>query len=617
MYGPLSPEHHHIPHETKTPFAWAAMLATTVYGEGRRVCTICQASELEVGGECKRMLHHYVDEHAKELKHVRTMQELLKTIQEFREKNTRYTPACPIRECVLECKNDLELYIHLTLMHNHESKLDLLVCPFCTTPVGRGGIEGCLNQVAHTFTCCMRDVVDVGAIIVHKLAKHPRAFFRNMSEDTRVLFARNLYNSKERLPWPVRAPIMTVKSMNKRIGDILELDFTRAVTCRNMDQVMKMMEEFNELESTLKVLTEKYRPDESDWKRANHESIEAEFMKQLRSHTDRAKVIEGRGVLLETVPMRIRGVCRTCEDTMDHSSSEDKCIIRRQRMTMERVLLGLGRNSLLPDVQGVLIAAKKDGNFDTLPMTTKYWANLSCSESGVSFPGSIEENQEITVTGEGKIEINKRSYFDSVRAILRKGNWPKNVPIVLEFFITPSEARTSGDIYLRASAFAQQLDKLRERFEGTYFVLLPLPPWKRYKSKEGDTVLRETALYREIAAISTLIFMSIKVIPVPTLSILESEPIRCQDNILSAWHEAAFRIPARDPYTRNKFGSPTREFWRRYGMLLDCISEAMEQGDRTMETWRDILRQDKHLELKRPSRSFQDEMPWNKTPRLE
>jgi hypothetical protein len=299
----------------------------------------------------------------------------------------------------------------------------------------------------------------------------------------------------------------------------------------------------------------------------------SDWAKDLQSYTEIGRA-QGR---------RVQEHCDRCLDTKSHEDTQTMCMDRRKSQSVASRIITFGNVSQYGEYDGILIGKAK-GPFDMKPYGRTKWLNCSSYCQNEKYATLYKKGKKRAISDTGKSVQFYNDIFMHIETILLTIKPTSDVPVVVDFFLASPEKRSEEDIYWQAHAYIAQLLKLRNKYKVNMIVMCPLPTWEQKMSTK--TYLLETKATQTIGAIFAKVAMKYKVTAIPTVGVLENQPIvrEGDDECLGYWSAATCMEGYTAP-TRNISGTFSREYYRRQAILLDLVAEAAIRATRILENW--------------------------------
>ena len=586
--GPFAKDHITFEQRNKFPLLWTLNLAITSSTSKFRQCLVCSDSNKTVLMEgMQNSLRHVRKVHGHILGNVQNDQEALTLIRSLIRNHPDFKMKCPHPECDLECSEATELFIHWKLIHVGLPTARMICCPICFTALAGQELTDHWESESesHKLLCCGMTEWEWKSWFAHKLQTHLQDLLKPWTKETRIALADAILDTKTLIPWVNTVPIFIAEAHNQKAPDIFQIDIFHQTPMDAATGLLERLMEFNEKEKYLARL-DSPDLDPETWKSLVHEFTEFNLWSKLLEMLDTTIRRSFWKMLSEQQSKALRGSyqhCQTCQDYADHSQSRERCKPIDQQNTKAMAFGTFGEFSLTQDTKGILIGSCK-GPFNRLPSVKEPMINLSSYDKKESYPTIFKERKFQTRTPNNIVTTHMSNYFSHVNMILEKTKWTKGLIYFLDFFLTDPKCTNLVEAFYQILAFFYHASCLKEQYQARIMVLLPLPLWKR--RKQGEETKGLYTLFRQIHQIAAITALQCKITPIPTMGMLESQPMIGRQKKINLWKTAACNIPLVDEPTFSPWCAPTREFMRRFSVLLNTIFEANKNAENTVQEMR-------------------------------
>jgi hypothetical protein len=548
--GPLAPMHEAIPDDVRYDLCWALTLAVTSAEGNLRFCLLCRGCNVMVAGELPKMLRHVLENHGQELHENFDLKVIAANLRVLRHLNTSYTIACPVFRCGFNTKTEEEAYIHHTIAHERIGTKHMLACIFCSEPLLGRSLEehvkekniGGPQDAYHDLSCCGLTISTIGHWLAHNMAHHTIAFLSKLFEDTRKAMSNAMYNNAACVYWAKTVPIIVInEETNVKVPDLFDQEFGDLIFLVNAQMIVEhVLEKYNNSSKAYKIMNQYDDHTGVELRKIRQEIVEEGLVMSINNlfdevetynTTDWAKDLQSYTEIGRAQGRRIQEHCDRCLDTKSHEDTPTMCMDRRKHQSVASRIITFGNVSQYGEYDGILIGKAK-GPFDMKPYGRTKWLNCSsyCQNEKYATLYKISEN--------GKRVQFYNDIFMHIETILLTIKPTSDVPVVLDFFLATPEKHSEEDIYWQAHAYIAQLLKLRNKYKVNMIIMCPLPNWEQKMSTK--TYLLETKTAQTIGAIFAKVAMKYKVTAIPTVGILENQPIvrEGDDECLGYWSAA-------------------------------------------------------------------------------
>ena len=575
--------------ELRYALLYALTMVITSVSAGIRFCLPCRSLGKVCSGSLSFMLRHTRDEHGDRLKSSPYLSQLIVNIHALRGLNPGMRPGCPLRVCTVLCFTPVELFLHFIIEHQEYSTAQLVVCPFCWTPLLGKSVEAHARErgTLHNRGCCQQRFPTLQKWLCHELNYHTYQFCKALPPSLRENLLAEIYSNSAVTAWAKSCPLLLQQNCASINLEMPELWDEMYLTVQQLPTALSIVENVfdrgHDPSLSLRILDRCMGLSDEQKALITSDLSREYFYKKLRNLIDNQTLHRGLGWVKEISGLSLeaqlkarntRSWCYTCQDSQSHENDPSSCFDRLKAESLASKLLPLELKGLLPIKDGLLVA-RGQSLFGFGPTGRSQWLNLSSMAEHDTY-GRVYTSAGIRIYSDDcSLTENYQNYFEHIKRVLELTNPPPTTPVVVEYFsklITSPYLNISTDsIYLEVSAYFCQLKKM-----GSYqfWVLLPLPEWNPgFTQAEYLSKLR---LARDAGAIAAMVGTKIRISCVPTIGILEGQPLLNNNtNVANTWLNAACADPPIPIVpTRNVTGTPSRVFMARFSTLLDTIAEA-------------------------------------------
>ena len=269
------------------------------------------------------------------------------------------------------------------------------------------------------------------------------------------------------------------------------------------------------------------------------------------------------------VSLHVSERCTVCRDNLCHIFSASKCMEYEETSTRLNDLHSFQiSGEYLQKYPVILVGAQVythkslTGKFPVLNLsdTTRNIQYATGISGGIPVVFNTRENGNHTKTF--------KDYFQTLKAVAGLLS-PKNSTLILcEFFLLEGTNPDSKvEIFLQAMAFLSELVKIRKHSKGNFTVLCPLP--KHHQDGTQENYLRSYKLAMYAQTIMTLCCSKLHIPVCPLYG--EITAVSLHTIAFGPWSQG--KDQCAEPLYNHR-GSPTREFKKRFGRVIDKITLA-------------------------------------------
>lgn len=574
--GVFGERHQVLSDLSKFPVLCLFMFAITEFFHGERICRICKYVDKRKPnqrGDILSMLQHAAF-HADILSTCATENEIISQLHFMIKQNTRYAWSCLVIGCKFVHRNRNMLYFHYAAVHKTMPTECMIFCPFCLASLIGKDFLVHINEVKpeHVFTCCTPDTCYTFAEWTgHYIAMHLRELLQALDLKTRHYLLELWQNPKSNSLFRTsRVPILSATSLNLQISSL----YDRVLWPVEVDTIHKLVycvKRLNEVARIQDKLSTAEQPTYSLWRSMKHEFLEYyiwENLCQLLAKVITITSFSNRSPESMTRADKRRWIPSFGEDEQDEPPPKAfvSSIGTGSRLHVLKTKLQMG----VPKDPVGLIMTTSLGIWSFSPETRTAWVNLShdveCDIHTHVVNGVLTlENRE------GDFYVSEQSYFHRIYKALSISSWKEDMIVILEFPFLPLNL-DMDDIFLKASAYAAQVETLQMKYPDYHFISV-LPLLARSKCFQEQVELHTTHMQR--CALISMILMQVKHIAIPLSGMVEREPCEYKKPAKQyRWQTAICDYPVADESTRTAQGKPSPEMRRRLGVLLDQIAAA-------------------------------------------
>ena len=601
--GIFSDTHTALAPQTKYSILWGLTMTLT-YAEGKaRKCFPCAQQGKNTMGNIPYMLRHTCEEHGSELQESESETELIASLRALRALQEEFFLSCPMRDCTALCGSAIELYIHFTIDHSSWSTSHLVMCMWCMAPLHETSIEVHCKQkgALHNRGCCDSRWDTLQEFLNHFLNTHTIEFLSQLTPALREKLLEEIYHNNVTVAWAKAAPLILCESMlpighSELLPDVLDASYTQTQELDTpLSLVRLILDRGNRANLAFSYLDTKTFLSARETQTIIHEIGEQLVVQKLNTllsdiekRTGNDWVKEHTGFSLESrlTAHRSRAWCGQCKDTSNHSTDPSDCYDRLAAESIAGLMVQLDIPQLVPENDNLLIGSGR-GLFNIAPTGASKWTNLSAtSEFGQYCQLWTPNGRRLA---DGAPSTFQQDYLYHIRRILALAKPGPHTPIIVDFFPMTNQLDKEIDLeklYLEAQSFLVLISELSQN-NLQFYIFLPLPTWQPGQSTTD--YLRSLKLSKEVGAIVTSLAAKVRLTVIPTVGILEALPITDHENFVTHWYPAAASkadLPVK--LTRNLLGSTTREFQRRYSVLMDIIADAAHQTKIMINSWEEM-----------------------------